>query len=600
VTATTPGAANPSHAQATVVVDELVRAGVTDVVLAPGSRSAALALAVHDEPRLRLHVEVDERSAGFLAIGLGRATGRPAAVVVTSGSAVANLHPAVVEADTGEVPLLLLTADRPPELRDTGANQAIHQVGLFGGAVRWSVDVGVAEDRPGVVAYWRSTIARACLAAAGITGPAGPVQVNLPFREPTVPLTDDGRSAAAGPFAQPLDGRAGGRPWVAGTAAAGVPDRATVQGLARTHRRCRTWPRRRRPDDGARRADPRARARRRMAGPRRAGVQRPPRPQRHRRHPPPPRRRPVRGRAPTRAGAADRADRPVPAPRRAARRRGPAAAARPPRPLARPRPHHRRAGRRRRRGHLPSGRRRARGPRRLRLARRLARCRRRGEAAIDAVLDADDAVSEPRVARDLGAWLPDGSALVVASSMPVRDLDQFLAPRDGLRVLANRGASGIDGFVSTALGVALARGSRGTEGDHLGLVGGPTVALAGDLSLLHDANGFLLSPGAESLDAVFVVVDNDGGGIFHFLPQARFPGSFERLFGTPHGRDLAALATFHHLGYEPVGAREDLLPAVERAPTPAASTSSTSARTATPTPRSTATSPPPSPRPRPG
>jgi 2-succinyl-5-enolpyruvyl-6-hydroxy-3-cyclohexene-1-carboxylate synthase len=146
--------------------------------------------------------------------------------------------------------------------------------------------------------------------------------------------------------------------------------------------------------------------------------------------------------------------------------------------------------------------------------------------------------------------VPDGTALVVASSMPVRDLDRFLAPRDGLRVVANRGASGIDGTVSTVLGVAL------------GHEGGPTVALIGDLALLHDSNGFLLAPDAPTVDATFVVVDNDGGGIFSFLPQAGFPGSFERVFGTPHGRDLAELARFHRLGYTRVEAAADLPGAV--------------------------------------
>ncbi len=145
---TTP-AANPSHAFALVLVDELARCGVTEAVLAPGSRSTALAMALHDDPRLRLHVEVDERSAGFLAIGLARVTGRPAVVVTTSGSATANLHPAVVEADQGGVPLLVVTADRPPELRHTGANQSIDQLKLYGDAVRWFCEVGVPEDRPG-------------------------------------------------------------------------------------------------------------------------------------------------------------------------------------------------------------------------------------------------------------------------------------------------------------------------------------------------------------------------------------------------------------------------------------------------------------------
>jgi 2-succinyl-5-enolpyruvyl-6-hydroxy-3-cyclohexene-1-carboxylate synthase len=559
-------APNPSLAQATVVVDELVRGGVTDVVLAPGSRSAALAFAAHAEPRLRLHVEVDERSAGFLAVGLARITGRPAAVVVTSGSAVANLHPAVVEADTGDVPLLLLTADRPPELRETGANQAIRQVGLFGGAARWSVDVGVAEDRPGAVAVWRATIARAVLAAAGVTGPAGPVQVNLPFREPTVPASDDGRTRAA-PFGSPLDGRAGGRPWVAGSRPATVPDDDAVAALARRvasverglvvvgqttadagaiHELARAagWPLLAEPTSNARHGPNAIGATHHLlADAGFAGAHRP--------------ELVVRvGRTGLSRPLAALLGPDVPQllldadgrwhdPERAIAELVVADPAATCRAVA---------------SHLaaPAG---SDWLDDWRAADRTAR------HAVDAVLDADDTVSEPRVARDLGAGLPDGSVLVVASSMPVRDLDRFLVPRAGLRVVANRGASGIDGFVSTTLGVAVGRGRAGRADGHLGPVGGPTVALAGDLSLLHDANGFLLSPGVESVDAVFVVVDNDGGGIFHFLPQASFPGAFERLFGTPHGRDLADLARFHRLGYERVDAASALLPAVDRAAT---------------------------------
>ena len=213
-------APNASTAQARVLVDELVRGGLSDVVLCPGSRSAPFAFAFAAEPRVRLHVHPDERSAAFVALGIAQVTGRPAAVVVTSGSAVANLHPAVVEADAAGVPLRLLTADRAPELRETGADQTIRQAGIFGGSVRWAVDLGVAEDRPDAVVTWRASAARALAEASGLTGPPGPVQLNVPFREPTVPLADDGRTAAA-PFMTPLDaGSTGiGRPSIAVTRA---------------------------------------------------------------------------------------------------------------------------------------------------------------------------------------------------------------------------------------------------------------------------------------------------------------------------------------------------------------------------------------------
>ncbi len=169
--------------------------------------------------------------------------------------------------------------------------------------------------------------------------------------------------------------------------------------------------------------------------------------------------------------------------------------------------------------------------------------------AIHRRIDGDRTPSEPRTARDVADAVPAGGWLVAASSMPVRDLDRAMRPRSGVRVVGNRGASGIDGFVSTALGVAVGAGA-------------PTVALAGDLSLLHDSNGFLLLD--EPVDATIVVVNNDGGGIFHHLPQARFDASFERLFGTPHGRDIEKLAAFHGLWYERID-RADALPSAVRA-----------------------------------
>ena len=186
---------------------------------------------------LRLHVRIDERSAAFLALGLAKAGGRPVAVICTSGTAAANFHPAVIEADESGVPLLVLTADRPPELRGTGANQAIDQLKLYGGAVRWFAEAGVPEARPGMNAYWRSLACHAWAAASGADGGfPGPVHLNLPLRDPLVPGLPDagapasGTAAEAGGWPEPLAGRAGGAPWTrwagasrAGSAAPGGP-----------------------------------------------------------------------------------------------------------------------------------------------------------------------------------------------------------------------------------------------------------------------------------------------------------------------------------------------------------------------------------------
>ena len=182
---------NPSTALAVTLADELIRCGMTEAVLAPGSRSAPLAMELFARAQrgdLRLHVRIDERSAAYLALGLAKASGRPVCVVCTSGTAAASFHPAVIEAGESCVPLLVLTADRPPELRGTGANQAIDQVKLYGDAVRWFCEVGAPEERAGQAAYWRSLACRAWGAASGAAGgAAGPVHLNLAFRDPLVP-----------------------------------------------------------------------------------------------------------------------------------------------------------------------------------------------------------------------------------------------------------------------------------------------------------------------------------------------------------------------------------------------------------------------------
>ncbi len=217
---------NSSTAFATVLVDELIRCGLREAVIAPGSRSAPLAMALHAASSsarpgspLRLHVRIDERSASFLALGLAKASGRPVAMVCTSGTAAAHFHAAVIEADESSVPLLVLTADRPPELRGIGAGQTIDQVKLYGDAVRWFSEVGVPEDRPGQVAYWRSLACRAFWMAEG-NGAAypGPVHLNVPLREPLVPDRIDAVRRIA--IVARAAGRQAGRPALDPAAAA--------------------------------------------------------------------------------------------------------------------------------------------------------------------------------------------------------------------------------------------------------------------------------------------------------------------------------------------------------------------------------------------
>ena len=520
---------------ARAVVDEWARAGVTVAALSPGSRSTPLALALAGDDRIRLEVFLDERSAAYFALGAAKASGRPAAVLTTSGTAATILHPAVVEAHHARVPLLACTADRPPELRATGASQAIDQVKLFGDAVRWFVEVGVPEDVPGAGRYWRSVAARAVTEAVG--PPAGPVQLNLAFREPLVPT---GEPLVDAP------GRADGAPWVTSRTGAAVPQPDDVAWLAEAvaaadrglvvagwgagatpeaverFAAAAGWPVLADVVSGLR------------SGPRAISTYDPllrcrPFAEAHR-----PDLILRLGAGPTGRAASEWLDETVRQvlvdpdgawldPRRAVTER---VAADPSALLDAVATALLRTGDDRA----------ASGPpivpatewvESWLAAEAVAR------AALDGLLDSWATPFEGRVARDVFAGLPLGATLVAGSSMPVRDLESFAAPRTGLRVVGNRGASGIDGFCSTVLGAAAG-------------AGGPVAALAGDLTVLHDLGG-LLGAACRGLDATLVVLDNDGGGIFSFLPQARSTehfdgtGQFERLFGTPHGTDLVAV-----------------------------------------------------------
>ena len=527
---------NPSVALAEVVVDELIRGGVTRFTVSPGSRSAALARAAQEHPGAEVTVLFDERSAAYFAMGAGRVSGIPAAVITTSGTAVANLYPGVVEADAAGVPLILVTADRPPELRETGANQTVDQLKLFGETVRWFWEAGPAEDRPESNAYWRASTARAVAEARGWEGRPGPVHLNLSFREPTAPVSDDGRSAAES-FSSATEGRPGGRPWITALRAP-EPDLSFLEEVQQAQRGVVVV------GEGAEGSAVFAHLAEQLGWPLVAealsGARRPPgiSSYHHLLAAFPEALKPdlalcfgktglstslaavlsdpsvtqVVAGAPGRWADPDRAVTHMTT--------GPAPA------VARALLDRVREGKR--------------APEWLGMWQEAeSACR----AVVDDILDYDDLPSEPRTARDLAALPLD--TLVVGSSLPIREVEMF-AHTTPARVLGNRGASGIDGLVSTALGAAWARPGR-------------VACLSGDLALLHDSNGFLVD---ERPSCVLVVVNNDGGGIFNFLPHARHP-HFEKLFGTPHGRDFEALAAFHGLGYRRLVRASELAPAVE-------------------------------------
>ncbi|SEL35534.1 2-succinyl-5-enolpyruvyl-6-hydroxy-3-cyclohexene-1-carboxylate synthase [Blastococcus sp. DSM 46786] len=505
---------NPSTAFARVLVDELVRGGVTDAVLAPGSRSAPLALvlaAAERDGRLRLHVRIDERTAAFLALGLAKGSGRPVPVVTTSGTATAHLHAAVLEADASGVPLLALTADRPPELRATGANQTIEQAGLYGAAVRWAADVGVPEAgrEEEQNRYWRSLAAKALTIASGtLSADPGPVHLNLALREPLMP--DDEPAELTGPWA----GRPGNAPWTAAQPSPGfaatahrLPPRTLViagdgplhaaPGLDETF----PWPVVAEPSSGC------------WGGPGalRGGVlllgvvdwlaaHRPEHVL-------------VIGR-PTlsRPVSALLADPAVTVETVSAFPRW-ADAGRSSTRVSRVFAGFDDAG-------ADAG-----------WVRAWRSSADRVGAAVDAALDGAPALTAARLARDVVAALPAGALLVLGSSTPVRDVDRLAVPRADVTVLANRGVAGIDGTVSTAVGAALVHG-------------GPAFALMGDLTFLHDLTGLLLGEGEPRPALTVVVPDNDGGGIFAQLEpgQDRHAADYRRVFGTPHGRDLVTVA----------------------------------------------------------
>jgi 2-succinyl-5-enolpyruvyl-6-hydroxy-3-cyclohexene-1-carboxylate synthase len=516
---------NPSTAQATVIVDELIRNRVRHIVLCPGSRNAALAIALHhaeERGQLTLHVRTDERTAGFLTLGLTLGGGRPAAVVCTSGTAAANLHPAVLEAYHSGAGVLVLTADRPAELHGSGANQTIDQRALFGPAAV-AVDFPVAERRGAQNAVWRGLVCRAVAQAEQ----GRPVHVNIPFREPLVPTFEPR-------WPESLDGRPTGRPWTTSTAA------RTVAGS---------------------RVDFPLPARTLMV----VGSGRP-------------------DRATAAAEVAARAGWPVIAEpgRQSAALAGGASVLRTGALLLSC-------------GELPDAMRPdavvvvgrptlSRGVRGL-MGRApvygigdhpqwtdpqyvaehvrgwldlddlsyvdgidpdwLSAWRQADTSAstvVDKILSEEDWPTGLQLARDLVDALPPGVSLFLGSSNPIRDVDLVADPRADISVYANRGVAGIDGNLSTAIGIALATDITG-------------YALVGDLTFLHDLNALAIGRFDQRPNLTIVVLNDDGGGIFALLEQgaAEHSPSFERAFGTPVGADLAALCAGYHVPYSRAG-----------------------------------------------
>jgi 2-succinyl-5-enolpyruvyl-6-hydroxy-3-cyclohexene-1-carboxylate synthase len=555
---------NRTYLLPVLLADELARAGVRHACVSPGSRSAPLALALAGRPEIRLWSHVDERSGAFFALGLAKASHAPVALVCTSGTAAANFLPAVVEAWHARVPLVVLTADRPPELHDCGAGQTIDQLRLFGTHVRWFADTGTLEPTPDGLRRARTLACRAVAAAAG--PPAGPVHLNVPLREPLAP------EPVPGDLPADLDARAGeagpGRedaPWTRVHAADEAPAAeavaATVEVLARAERPLVVAGPLDDPDprlagglaelagalgapviaeaaSNLRRApllplladahDALARDRRFVAAHAPDVVLR-------------------LGAPPTSKALASWLATLDGVPQVLLDATGgwpdPGAVAT---HLVRGRP-----------GGTLAALGRALPPRRRDPA-WAAGWRAAGVAARAALAAAAGDEPQPFEAHAVAALaraLPAGALLYAGNSMAIRALDAFW-PADAppVRVLANRGANGIDGFVSSVLGAAAGGGAGGC----------PVVGLCGDLSFYHDLNG-LLAVSRHGVRATLVVLDNDGGGIFDFLPIAAFRERYEELFATPHGLDFRPAVEMYGAGFERVTAAAGLAPALARA-----------------------------------
>jgi len=503
--------------------DEWIECGVKHAVVSPGSRSTPMALAIANRSELAVHVFHDERSAAFCALGIAKATGVPAIVLCTSGTAATEFFPAVTEASYAEVPMLVCTADRPPELQGVGAPQTIEQKNLYGAKVREFVNVDVADDAE--QDSWRATARRVFASSVGASASRkmGPAHLNMQFREPLVgdayrlPSRENLASAQiirkhkttsarqmrkfckalasprgliiAGPetyksesllkFAEHF-----GWPVFADPRGVARVEHELVVGAFDSILRSQDFNAENQPEVVLRIGTPPvSKATNQWL----AGLDC---------------RRLVLTTTPTLVDPDRLTDLHVVADIDAILSEV--------------------------QFEFPRAQDRS-------WSRKWSSAETSAQTAINQALRDEPALSEPAVARTICASLPESSTLVVSSSMPIRDVEWFSAPRTGLKVLANRGVNGIDGVVSTAVGVALATKA-------------PTCLLIGDIALLHDTNG-LLNLADRKVDLKIVVVDNLGGGIFSFLPQASSleTALFEKVFGTPHNVDIEMLAQAHRI-----------------------------------------------------
>ena len=553
-------AANPTYAYVCAFVDELQRAGIHNVVVCPGSRSTPLAMAVAAQPGIRTWMHVDERSAAFFALGMAKRSARPVALVCTSGTAAANFFPAIVEAKLTHVPLLVLTSDRPHELRENGAPQTIDQTRLYGSHVKWSVDVSLPEATNAALRYIRTLADRA--SALTVALPVGPVHLNFPLREPLTPAPIAGQPLP--PLAErdttAWFGRSANAPYVSvQNTTSGETDSAIVAHLVELTQKVTRGIILVGPQEDASLLEPLVYVAQLLGYPiladplsqmRSIGTY-------HQSH------------VLTSYDAFLRIDAFVEKMQPdLILRFGPMPTAKPvltyikrypscplvvidgsedwqePTQLAsellhtnpvalcealhaslvgtdvsRPSRHHT----------IEEG-----VIHQTRTDGWLTTWQQADAYTREALQASIQDFTEPfegRVFTELRRLLPKGAMLYVGNSMPVRDLDTFFWGSKQLRIMGNRGANGIDGIVSSALG-ASAVGA------------GPNVLVIGDLSFFHDMNG-LLAAKLHKLNLTIIVVNNDGGGIFSFLPQADYPEHFEHLFGTPTGLDFSHTASLY-------------------------------------------------------